>query len=354
MITPSSLTFLTTYRCTAACAECCFQSSPGNPGRMLELAECTGIIDQAAESFSSLRLVVFSGGECFLMGEALMRAIAHAVGKGFLTRCVTNGYWGKERSHAARMAGALAVAGLKEINFSTGDDHQCFVPVQAVVHAALECARRGIRTLIVVEGHSRSKFRLQDLLRHPDLLEFIGREPGAANLQLLQNVWIPFNTDRVIEHPDILELRHRAREGGETGCNQILHNLVVTPDLQLASCCGLTLEYIDELKLGRIQDNLRGLFEAQTDDFIKLWLYTDGPNKILEFVREKNPSIATGRHVVHPCQACALMFNDGEVKREISRRYMEVFDDVMFKFHLKQERLSSTEYYQKESHGVPA
>ncbi|PSR25070.1 MAG: radical SAM protein, partial [Sulfobacillus benefaciens] len=47
---------------------------------------------------------------------------------------------------------AVFGAGLTELNLSTGDDHQAFVPFDRVVTAAITAAELGICTLIVVEG----------------------------------------------------------------------------------------------------------------------------------------------------------------------------------------------------------
>ena len=58
---PTHLTILPTYRCTAACAQCCFESNPHVQGR-IPLPRILDYIDQAAGEFPTLRLVVFSGG----------------------------------------------------------------------------------------------------------------------------------------------------------------------------------------------------------------------------------------------------------------------------------------------------
>lgn len=91
---PQLLTFLTTYRCNAQCEQCCFESNPTIQGK-LTLQEMCNYIDRAVENFPALQLVVFTGGECFLLGEDLFRAISYASQKGFSTRCVTNAFWGK-------------------------------------------------------------------------------------------------------------------------------------------------------------------------------------------------------------------------------------------------------------------
>src|SRR5437899_7114277 len=74
---PTHLTILPTYRCTAACAQCCFESNPHVQGR-IPIERILDYIDQAAGDFPSLRLVVFSGGECFLLRQDLDAAIERA------------------------------------------------------------------------------------------------------------------------------------------------------------------------------------------------------------------------------------------------------------------------------------
>ena len=88
---PSALTILPTYQCTAACKNCCFGCTPNIKGRIPQDRLLSYIGE--AKKIPSLRLVVFSGGECFLLGEDLDEAIGLASGKDVITRCVTNGYW---------------------------------------------------------------------------------------------------------------------------------------------------------------------------------------------------------------------------------------------------------------------
>ncbi len=62
LVSPHTLTILCTYTCTAACKQCCFESSPRVTGR-LPLESILKRISEAHESFPDLRLVSFSGGE---------------------------------------------------------------------------------------------------------------------------------------------------------------------------------------------------------------------------------------------------------------------------------------------------
>ena len=123
VIAPSTLTILPTYKCTAQCKECCFECSPDLRGR-LSLEQILRRIDKAHAAFPFLKLVCFSGGECFTIGKDLDTAIAYAHGLALFTRCVSNGYWGSSLQAARKRVNPLAEAGLTELNLSTGDEHQ--------------------------------------------------------------------------------------------------------------------------------------------------------------------------------------------------------------------------------------
>ncbi len=58
----------------------------------ISLRDMRSFIDAVAR-LGSLRLVAFSGGECFLLGRSLDAAVRYAAGKGLRTRCVSNAYW---------------------------------------------------------------------------------------------------------------------------------------------------------------------------------------------------------------------------------------------------------------------
>lgn len=182
---PSSLTILSTYRCTAACRECCFESSPKirggiPPERILQY------IDEAAETFApTLKLIVFSGGECFLSGKNLDAAIARANSHGLAVRCVTNGFWAVTPERAEKRVLELKSAGLSELNISTGDEHQEFVPFERVVNAAIAAAANDIAALIVVEGCQEAKFTSVDAVRHERLGPFANHDPKAKYLDAI-------------------------------------------------------------------------------------------------------------------------------------------------------------------------
>ena len=158
-IEPHTLTILCTYQCTAACKQCCFESSPKVLGRLSRQA-IFDRISEARREFPTLRLVVFSGGEATILKQDLFDAIAHCTDLALLTRIVSNASWGKTSAAAGRTAKALSDAGLRELNISTGKDHQEWVPAESVIKAAEAAVDQGIHTLITVEVDDEQASRL--------------------------------------------------------------------------------------------------------------------------------------------------------------------------------------------------
>ncbi|HAZ08863.1 MAG TPA: radical SAM protein [Elusimicrobia bacterium] len=328
---PTHLTILPTYRCTAACEQCCFESSPQISGR-LPLDNILEYIDEAASSFPSLKLVVFSGGECFLLRDDLDAAISRVTERGLMSRCVTNGYWATSARAAADRVAALKQAGLTEINFSTGDNHQRFVPFDRVALGAVATAAAGIRTIIAVEGYRESAFSVEAALEHPTIKEFRDARPARGGLSFFSNVWIPFRSDSAVSQDPSLA------SGGDAsaeGCDNVLENVVITPHQRVSSCCGLTFEHIPEMKLGPAGVvSLKDIYYSQFDDFIKLWLRVEGPERILQFAASKNPRVVYPQDLSHPCQSCAELFRNQEVRKTLRDCYPEKIHDVIFRYKM--------------------
>lgn len=331
---PSVMTILPTYQCTAACKECCFECSPNVHGRV-PLDRILQYIDEACDTIPTLQLIVFSGGECFLLGKDLEAAVARAHSRGKRTRAVSNGYWATSQEVARQRLAALQEAGLDELNISTGDDHQEFVPFERVVNAVIAGAELKMISLIVVEGFENSRFKIEDAGAHPRLKAFVESHPNAAYLQVMRNVWMSFHVDRELEHPEHL---HRIPERIPTfgGCDNVLMNMVVTPDESLASCCGLTMEHIPEMKLGKLADrSMIDLVEQGRDDFLKRWIWLDGPEALLWFAAQKDPCVPYPETNVHPCQACAQFYRNPLAREAVRNHWHEVRDQVLLRFELK-------------------
>lgn len=322
---PSTLTILPTYRCTAACEQCCFESNPRIKGR-LSREELFDVISRAHQEFSALRAVVFSGGECFLLKDDLYDAIALCSRLGLQTRVVTNGSWAKTSRTAREIAGHVSRAGLTEANISTGSDHQRWVPFGSVLNAAESLLAEGIRTMITIEADGESSCCVEEASNDPRIQALVSEHPGRFSIR--SNVWMPFNDEF-----------DETRLGGEretiySRCEQIFTNLVATPHGRLASCCGLTFEHIPEMKLGHIShQSLRDLAKKQLGDFIKIWISVDGPAVIIKRLLGDDAAKVLGA-TNHICQACAILYKSDQVREALISRAAEFAPEVLSRFGL--------------------
>lgn len=330
-IWPDTLTLITTYTCNAACTECCFGCNPNIQGR-LSLQSMLNHIDEAHAGFPALKLVVFTGGECFLLKQDLFSAIAHAHQLGLSTRCVTNGFWGKAATKCKQTVNHLVNAGINEINISTGLDHQEWVPQDSVVKAATALVEAGVFTLITIEADTADSNCRQRLLERPEIRKLL-KQPNLFRVQ--NNSWMPFT----VEHQSRTNTIDRSDLTG--GCGQVFHNAVVTPSEELSACCGLTLEHIPEMKIGfsGIGGSLSEHYYRQYEDFLKIWLSVDGPFTIMtrligdeadDAMREKLAA------VVHICQACVILHQHPRFRQLLEERYQEFVPEIMSRFYLEQ------------------
>jgi hypothetical protein len=316
LIRPHTLCLITTHQCTAACDNCCFSCAP-HITRRIPSERLVSLIDEASE-LSTLRKIVFTGGECFLLGDELDSLVARARGYGLVTGCVTNGYWAISRPIAERRMGRLAQAGLEEIRFSTGSFHSRYVPVERVGNGACASVRAGLKTRISIENLYKQEFDVSSLVRNPELEHFISRR----QIKIDRSVWVQNGgTGGLSQSSDqspFVQIRKR-------GCSTVLQALAVTPDEMLAACCGLHLEKIPALHLGSLKHAALGKRIAEApDDFLKIWIRVEGPERILEFVKRHAPDYQLPLAAAHPCETCLHLHQDETARQVIRDCYKEV------------------------------
>lgn len=67
-IEPKTLTLITTFKCTASCANCCFDCNP-NRSELLNVDFAIDLIEKCIKIFPSIKALVLTGGEAFLYFE---------------------------------------------------------------------------------------------------------------------------------------------------------------------------------------------------------------------------------------------------------------------------------------------
>lgn len=273
---PLVLTILPTHRCSAACKNCCFGCTPKIKHRMT-YDEIIRYMDQAVEFFPSIQVCVFTGGECFLIGDDLDKCVNYATKLGLSTRVVTNGYWANSYETAYNRLQSLIDNGLKEINFSTGDDHQEYVKLDNIANGVRAAIDLGLRLPIhiALESSSSAKFKA----KHLDSNECLSKLIEEKKVNILSAAWITFKSEELYSK-DYDETQMEFE-----GCDNLFRTISINPYSQLLACCGLTAEYNKFLKLGNLQKySIEDLYNAQFEDIYKLWLYTLGPKHIYNTV----------------------------------------------------------------------
>lgn len=331
---PDTLSLITTHRCTAACEHCCFACSP-SVERAIPLDRLHGLVAETGE-VPTIRRVVFTGGECFLLGRDLDALIRACSARGLETRCVTNGSWAAGREAASRRVAALREAGLGELNFSTGPHHARFVPWERVAFGAAAAAEAGMaNTLVSVEVFQGADLEAGALEAHPALAPHL----ASGRVQIVRAPWIPngaawegCSAPRTLAHPEAF-LRFREEAAGP--CATSLRTVSVTPDLDLVACCGLNLEHIPQLHLASLRGmTLREALEASPPDLLKMWIHVEGPERVLAFVREKDPGVELPLESAHMCHTCQYLHRNSRAMELLARHAGEVEARVVERFLL--------------------
>ncbi|BBH52030.1 radical SAM protein [Fluviispira sanaruensis] len=324
-ILPTTLSLITTHHCTAACEHCCFACNPKVTKRIPK-ENLKSLIDEAA-LIPTLKLICFTGGECFTLGKELEERVFQAHSLGFRTRCITNGYWAYSEAAAEKKLTDLKNCGLSEINFSTGNFHQKYVKIERILNGVKAAVRNDILTVVNIEICNES-FELNNniFFADPDIKNFIENK----KLIIQRNVWIKSDGVKEISHPSS---RSRFLEQNKTRCNTVLNVLTVTPDLDLSSCCGLHLEKIGEMKIGNLRNkSLIDILKTTPDDLIKMWIHTDGPEAVLEASRKINPNIDLPLSSTHPCETCLFLYSNKESKKVLAQAALENENYIMDRF----------------------
>lgn len=322
-----TLSVMPTYKCTAECTHCGTLSGRSEQ-HWLGLENMLAAIDQAAEQ-KDYRVVVFTGGEPTLAGNDLYTAIRHAHERGLSTRVVSNAYWASSAAVAERMIAKLVDAGLKEINFSTGDEHARFVPLENVVRAAAAAAASPLSAIVVMVETVRERRITAQMLEAREDFAAIRRNFPHKRLEVLESPWMPLEPTVTNTYRDGATV-NRENVATRTGCSSILSTTAVQADGRIGACCGLGMRTVPELQIGRVgQTTIAEADQAAEDDLLKRWIRVEGPERILAWASDHDPRIEWENMYAHRCQACMRLYKDPAVRDVIAKHYMEKVADVV-------------------------
>lgn len=300
-----SLVFSTTYRCPIRCRFCGAEAGPEQTAR-LSLQDMTDIVDRVY-SFGKLELVVFTGGEPFLLGEDLLEAVEHCASKELATRIVTNAYWAKTPRQALELMRTYKAAGLTEINFSCDDYHQEFIPLERIKYANEACLEVGLPALIghkVMKGCTLTVEHLEEFMG-VKLSKFDPQKKNPSNNVISTGYTVPVAEDMHLI-PDEEILYPPAEHHWKSPCSSILQRIIITPHKELSICCGMIPRKVQEIVFGTLDDySLEELIVQAHQDLIVNWLALEGPYGLMKFILEKKPDTMFRGKYVNICHLCS-------------------------------------------------
>jgi hypothetical protein len=314
------LIIMPTFTCPAACSNCGTLSGP-RVRATLALEKILRAIQEAKEL--GFEGVIFSGGEATLRWPDLQVGIAKATQLGLPTRLVTNAHWATSLTRAREHLRELIAVGLTEINYSTGDEHVRFIPVENVVHASVAAVELELPVSVLLELRNERSINQGSVLGHPAIASL---PPDRRKLlTVVERPWMPLHLDQIEEYPEGLTF-NRSNVAYRTGCGEVLRLYTVQANGRIGCCCGIGLRLLPALTVGFADgnDSLRRAIAEAEEDVLKRWIHFKGPEKILAWAAAKDPSIQWENLYAHHCQACQRIYKDPKVVEVIRQNYDEI------------------------------
>lgn len=266
--------------------------------------EMKDYVDRCLEAYpDTLTWFYLTGGECMLLGKDVEKIISYVHSKGLYASIISNAYWATDYDKAYRTLKRLKDKGLTTAGFSTGEDHNRYVPWMNARHAAVASARLGIPTNLWLENHQRYSEIFQNLYEDTEVAELVNQK----KLFIAAPYWMEYNNKGQKSRKPKIELQG---SNGHAPCPQLFHTVIINPYGEVYACCGIGVCHLPQMRLGNVhQEPIRTIYERAFEDLLKLWLFAEGPQKVLEFVQKK-----TGQkfnwHTPNNCDICRTIFTD--------------------------------------------
>lgn len=331
---PKILTLVVTHKCTASCSSCCFGCSPHRLEIMSD-QEIKTYIDLSLKEFPSIDVIVFTGGEIFILGlnriVNILRYIKSKHNK--IVRFVSNGFWADSISIAKNNIEILSDAGLDELSISTGDVHLKHVRLQNILNIIYVHENSSLlkNLSIAIEEHPNTKFGKTHLEKILSLLY-----QSSYKTYIYSSPWILLDNKKNIIR-NIETISSGSKKG--FGCRNLYKGLQISPTGQVLACCGFAAEYSPLLKLGSFlehKDKINSYLQEQYYDFLKLWLFVDGPRLIFQDLTG-----LTAKDTLHDCEVCLHILSNANLLKKLALQSVEKVKSILFKYYMIVENESS-------------
>ena len=321
MVIPTGFAFHVTYACLITCAHCAFSSSPKNPFHLPtnHIIETIRNLDT-----STIKMVVFTGGEPLLAGQDLNRAIYEASRRGFITRVVTNAYFAIDLPAAFNRLSELCNSGLDELLISWDDYHAKFISFDCIRNAYRTAKDLGLRVAIYLVQADNAYWTAERVK------QALGGNDSTRHI--------------LIESPltKTGRAKDKLKDAGPSAkrvlgpCHYVLAAPALSAKNKLLACCGA----IPETKALILDPDfepkkLHAVIAKGQQSLLLNWIFLRGPYAIMEWLsKHYRITIIDKKDVGGNCEACHLLFSNKKLAAKIPDALNENPDEINDELHL--------------------
>lgn len=273
-----------TLKCNAACKICCFNCDPNQHAKM-ELAHATDYIKQAANN-KVIDEISITGGEALLYKGEVETLIALSHDYQFKIYLTTNGFWANSIEDAYQVLSHLKKKGLSELNISTDEFHETYIPYQNIENLII--ANEKVKLPLVFNSVITNKTVAEHPLekKYPEYIWKKGccQPVGKAAYTIPREDYI-YN--------------------GYDGKCVYANTLTIMPDGSSYPCCSQGL-YLDKLKIGSAREQtIEDLIKAKEQHaFLNVMTHL-GPKILKQKGEEKGYYLSHAKdNYVSLCHLC--------------------------------------------------
>lgn len=323
------LAVVTTDTCQARCAHCLMKSDPKRSER-LSIATFKNVLTYF-ETHTLLKLVAFTGGESTLLGDELLEMIAYCTELGIATRLVTNAIWATSPEDARSLLRDLRSVGLSEINFSTDDFHQVWIPLENIKTAwdatkglgfssVLVATCSGERSRITPEymvDYLGGSIAIVERLKEPSDLP--PRDADGTRYMVSRSPIGRLGRGARLREDLLPPYSDKIKRTVYGGCSSTFNPPTLNPDGTLGLCCGISTEYNPVLSLGLGADLIStGAYSlSKVQKIILNGIRILGPAQLLH-IATGDPNIIEDRRFRSICEVCEYLTSNSEIVRSLS------------------------------------
>lgn len=312
-----TLSVMLTHQCTASCKNCGTFSHPLNMEH-LPLSVANHYINNI--DMDEFKVVVFTGGEATLRFLDLVTLLKICNKKGLITRLVTNAHWANDKDSAVKIISTLSVAGLQEMNFSTGDEHAKYVPLINICNA-IKYSIKYFAVSVMIEVTKENNITKNKLINA--LISNGMSDHELKKVGFIESPWMPVNYRDNIIYDNKNTISYSQAEISE-GCNSILNTYTLNADGRITACCGIGQKTIRELTLGMCSESnlppISTLISNAESDLIKQAVSVLGPFQLLKLGSDRKSSLDWSEKIAHKCQACSLLYHNKNIQDNLIKQ----------------------------------